>query len=257
MHAFKVHARTMEIYDFIFVAAWFMGGFVTGISGLGGAMIAVPILATFIPANVLFPVSCITTLVMCTYMAWIYRKDSIYAVVKRLSIGAIPGSIVGISLLLYIKAQYIQLLAGLVMLVFVYLQILRGRKQQVVQREETQAKSISVGFAAGVLISSITFGGPPLAAYSLYLGWSQAQAMGIMNVFSFLAFFVAAVFQASAGLYTAEVLNLAVIGSIATVVGGICATPLAKKVPIKTFRLLILIIIFCGGITCVWRGFGF
>ncbi len=246
----------MDIYDFIFLGAWFLGGFVTGISGLGGAMIAVPILATFIPATVLFPVSCIVALVMCTYMAWIYRKDSIYAVVKRLTIGAIPGSVVGIALLLYVKAQYIQLFAGFVMLIFVYLQVLRMRKQQVVQREETQAKSISVGFAAGVLISSITFGGPPLAAYSLYLGWSQAQAMGIMNVFSFLAFLVAAIFQASAGLYTPEVLNYAALGSLATVVGGICATPLAKKVPINTFRLIILVIIFCGGVTCVWRGFG-
>ncbi len=245
----------MDFFDYIFLATWFVGGFVTGISGMGGAMVAVPVLATFIPPAVLFPVSCLVTLTMCVYMAWVYHRDSIYGLIKKLVIGAIPGSLVGVWLLLYVKAQYIQLLTGTVMLFFVYIQFLR-RHAAIVQREETTLKTLLIGFGSGVLITSISFGGPLAAAYGLYLGWSQAQTMGILNVFALFGFTIAAIFQASAGLYTAEVLNLAATGALATVLGAICATPFAKKIPLNIFRLMILTIITCGGVICMWRGLG-
>ncbi len=245
----------MEITDYIFWITWFAAGFVTGISGMGGAMIAVPILVTFMPTDILFPVTCIVTTLFTAYMAWIYRKSSHSQIVKRLFIGAIPGAVAGLGLLLYIKAQYIQLIAGIVMISFVYLQFLRN-KQDIIQREETLGKTLLIGFGSGVLIASISFGGPLLGAYALYLGWGQAQAMGIMNVFALMAFVMATIFQASAGLYTAEVLSLATSGAIASIIGVICATPLVKHIPLKTFKLILLIIIGFGALSCIWRGLG-
>ncbi len=246
----------MEMFDIIFLATWFAAGFVTGVSGMGGAMVAVPILVTFIAPATLFPVSCIVATVLSLYMAWLYYKDCDYKILKRLLLGVVPGSLAGVALLLYVKAQYIQLIAGIVMVLFVYLQILRDRKVSTIQRAESLGKSLLVGFTAGILITSISFGGPPVAAYALYLGWSRVQAVSIINVFGLLAFLVAMIFQASAGLYTSEVLSLAATGSIASVVGVICATPLAKIIPLKTFKLILLIIIGCGGVLCVWRGLG-
>ncbi len=245
----------MELNDYIFWITWFVAGFVTGISGMGGAMVAVPILVSFMPPDILFPVTCIVTTLFTAYMAWLYRKDSQAQIVKRLFIGAVPGAVAGLALLLYVKAQYIQLIAGIVMILFVYLQFLRERKAMI-QRDETLAKTLFIGFGSGVLITSISFGGPLLGAYALYLGWAQAQAMGIMNVFALMAFIVATIFQASAGLYTTEVLSLAASGAIAAIIGVICATPLVKIIPLKTFKLILLTIIGCGGILCVLRGLG-
>ncbi len=245
----------MELTNYIFLLTWFGAGFVNGISGMGGAMIAVPILLTFMPPTILFPSTCIVTTILTAYIAWLYRKDSVYPIVKRLFIGAIPGAVAGLALLIYIKAQYIQLLAGLVMLAFVYLQFLRDR-QAIVERHETLGKTLFIGFGSGVLITSISFGGPLLGAYSLYLGWPKTQSVGIMNVFALMAFVVAVIFQASAGLYTPEVLSLALKGVFAGILGVACATPLVKVISQKTFKFIILTLIGVGGVTCLWRGFG-
>ena len=43
---------------FVFVC-WFAGGFVSGVSGIGGTMFAFPFLALAIPMHALIPLSCL------------------------------------------------------------------------------------------------------------------------------------------------------------------------------------------------------
>ena len=43
--------------ELIFMATWFIAAFVNGITGLGGAMVAVPVIAYLMPAHTLIPVS--------------------------------------------------------------------------------------------------------------------------------------------------------------------------------------------------------
>ncbi len=243
----------MEIFDIIFWVTWFLAGAITGLSGMGGGMLAIPVLSGFMTSTTLFPVACLVCTVITIYMAWLYHKDCSYPIVKRFLIGAVPGAFVGVNLLLHVKAEYIQLLAGSAMLFFVYLKLWHSKKT-FVQGKESLFKSILVGFGSGVLNTSISIGNPPLAAYALQLNWTPAQAIGIMSVFGTLAFLVACTFQASAGLYTAEIIELAISGSIAAILGVMSATPFGKKINQKTFQLAVLLIIAGGGITCVWRG---
>ena len=48
----------------VVVCAWFTGGFISGVSGIGGAMFAVPIAAMFIPIQQVIVLSCILNLAM-------------------------------------------------------------------------------------------------------------------------------------------------------------------------------------------------
>ena len=54
----------MDTPVLVVVIAWFVGGFVSGASGIGGAMIALPLAALFIPIQTVIVLSCILNLVM-------------------------------------------------------------------------------------------------------------------------------------------------------------------------------------------------
>ncbi len=245
----------MEFNDYIFLVVWFIGGFIGGISGMGASMIAVPVLLAILEPDVLVPVSCIISAVICLYLSWVYHKTCITSVLKRLLIGSIPGSVIGVYVLVIIRAEYIEILAGLALLYFVYLQYMHDRAADVVQREEVPMKSYFVGFCTGTLNSAISFGGPLVAAYALYLGWAQAQFMGTVSVFGFLISVMVCIFQAMAGLFTTEVLTLGATGSVACILGAACATPVVKYIPLKVFKRILLILLICSAVMCIERAF--
>ncbi len=244
----------MEFNDYIFMLAWFLGGFVNGVGGMGAAMVAVPIMTTFMPPVMLTPVSCIIVTLISGHMAYNFREGCRYHSLKKLLLGALIGSLMGVILLLYIKIQYIQIFTGAFMLLFVAWQSLRKMQTIAQERPETLGKSLFAGFCSGVLNSSISFGNPPVGVYALHLGWSQVQTVGTMNIFSFFAYIVACFFQASAGLYTKEVLTFAAMGIPAAALGIICSLPVARRIPALMFTRILLAVIACGGIACMWRG---
>ncbi len=244
----------MELNDYIFLIVWFVGGFIGGISGMGASMIAVPILLAILEPNVLVPVSCIISTVICLYLSWIYHKTCLFSTLKRLLIGSLPGAVLGVYVLVIIRAEYIEILAGLALLYFVYLQYKHDRTPHLAEREEVHANSYVVGFCTGALNSSISFGGPLVAAYALHLGWAQSQFMGTISVFGLLMSVVVCVFQAVAGLFTAEVMTLGATGSVACLLGAASATPVVKYIPLKVFKLILLILLVCSALMCIERG---
>ena len=48
-----------EATDLFVFFAWILGGFVSGVSGIGGAMVAFPLLALVIPIHQLIALTCI------------------------------------------------------------------------------------------------------------------------------------------------------------------------------------------------------
>ncbi len=222
---------------------------------MGASMIAVPILLAILEPNVLIPVSCIISAVICLYLSCVYYKTCLVSILKRLLIGSLPGSVLGVYVLVIIRAEYIEILAGLALVYFVYLQYMHDRAGDLVEKEEVPLKSYFIGFCTGALNSAISFGGPLVAAYALHLGWAQAQFMGTISVFGLLVSIAVCIFQAIAGLFTTEVLILGATGSIACVLGVASATPVVKYIPLKVFKLILLILLVCSALMCIERGF--
>lgn len=236
---------------FVFLA-WLIGGFINGVSGMGAALIAVPLVALFVPTQELIPSSCLIITAMYTHMSYTFHRDCRMDSLKKLLLGSIPGSFVGLNILLYISSSILQLCTGLVMLAFVLLNLCK--RENNVQRTETYPAGLIAGFASGVLNTSISFGGPPLGAYALYSGWTQKECMGTMSVFSFFAFIVACIAHASAGLYTSEVFIWALWGIPGAILGLLCAVPATKHINQVTFKRILLFIIACSGLNCFIRG---
>ncbi len=242
-----------EIFLYIYWPLWFIAGFITGLISIGGTMVAVPVLILFMPPSVVVPIACLAGLVQTVFLSLLNHKDCLYATTARLLIASVPGSVAGVALLMYVSAAHIQLLAGMVMILFVIMQYVRERQQLIVRPEKTWLTQ-SVGFGTGLLAGAISLGGPPIGAYALYLGWTPKQCLGTLSVYSTLLLIVVCLAQGFAGMYTPEVLKLAIIASLCSAAGVFCAAPLTSKIPVQTFKRLLLLVIAAGGILCVVRG---
>ncbi len=254
----------MEFQEYIFIFAWFMAGFIHGIGGTGAAMVAVPIITSLMPAETLIPVTCGIAVFISCHVAWLFREGCVYPTLKTLLVGAVPGSCMGLALLLFIPTYAIQLLTGLVMLFFVFwhvryakhqmCHVKQAKRAERAERAEFATKNIMAGGVAGILNTSISFGNPAVGMYTLSLGYSPAQIIGTTNVFSVFGYVLACMTQGMAGLFTQEVLVWVAYGVPASLLGIALASPLARRISSLLFKRILLIILSLGGSMCLWRG---
>lgn len=235
----------------LFAFAWFLAGFVNGISGMGAAMVALPIVAGCMPARMLVPATCIMVLVISAGMALIYRKDCRWESLGALFLGALPGSLAGLAVLLVLSTSILQLCAGCLMMAFVLWQFRHG---SMTAHGDSLLTGTTAGFASGFINTSISFGNPPVAIYALYAGWGQRDTMGTMNIFTLGATIITCAAHASAGLYSADVLRCALWGTPAVILGMLLATPLVRYIRGDLFRKILLGIIAAAGFVCIARG---
>ena len=240
----------MDIPVLVVVIAWFVGGFVSGASGIGGALFALPLAALFIPFQVVIALSCILNLVMDGMIAAMHFRYCKVRALYPLFAGAIPGSIIGLFILQMVPGSMLQGMTGILLLAFVLWQS-RSRLSQTGQ--ESWFKGGLAGFASGVLGSAISFDGPPVGAYGLYAGWTPRIFLGTLGIFFIIRASLTCVLQAGAGLYTPEVLRYAAYGMPATVLGTLCAFPVAKKINPERFRTVLRGIIAAAALVCIWR----
>ncbi len=240
----------MDIPVLMVVLAWFAGGFISGASGIGGAMIALPIAALFIPIQDVIALSCILNLAMDGMITAMHFRHCKVRALFPLFAGAIPGSVIGLFILQMVPGSMLQGMTGVLLLLFVLWQI-RGAVSP--QGGESWIKGGLAGFTSGVLGSAISFDGPPVGAYGLYAGWPPRVLLGTLGVFFVIRASLTCVLQAGAGLYTPEVLRYAAYGLPATVLGTLCAFPFAKRINPEPFRKVLQSIIAIAAVVCIWR----
>lgn len=242
-----------DALDIFVFACWFAGGFVSGVSGIGGTMFAFPFLALAIPMHALIPLSCLVCFFKDACMIAMHVRFCRFDAMPWLLLGAVPGSFAGVYLLQICSGAVLQGIVGILLLFFVYWQLYvhggRGGKARV------QPVGVACGFGAGLLGTGIALDGPPMAAFGLAVGWEPRVFLGTLGVFFVIRGSLTVVLQATAGLYTPEVLGYALYGAPGVILGTLLAFPVAKRIPQETFRKVLLAIIGVAGAVCLVRAF--
>ncbi|NJB69146.1 hypothetical protein GGQ74_002843 [Desulfobaculum xiamenense] len=232
--------------------AWLVGGFVSGVSGIGGAMVAVPVAATVIPMHELIPLSCILNVVMDGCIACMHFRHCKVSALWPMLVGSLPGAVIGLFILKFVSGAVLQGAVGALLLYYVYWQH-TFRVTQV--HAESWGKGGAAGFGAGLLGTAISFDGPPVGAYGLYMGWNPRVFLGTLGVFFIIRGTMTCVLQAGAGLYTPDVLHYALYGVPATMIGTLCAFPVVRHINVATFRRVLMAVIVMAGLVCLGRSF--
>lgn len=237
---------------FVFVC-WFAGGFVSGVSGIGGTMFAFPFLALAIPMHALIPLSCLVCFFKDACMIAMHVRFCRFDAMPWLLLGAVPGSFAGVYLLQICSGAVLQGAVGLLLLYYVYWQMTYRAAQGPVSHP--QMLGAAAGFGAGLLGTAISFDGPPIGAYGLCMGWEPRVFLGTLGVFFVIRGSLTVILQATAGFYTPEVLGYALYGAPGVILGTLLAFPVAKRIPQETFRKVLLVIIGVAGVVCLVRAF--
>lgn len=241
-----------DMISLVVFGCWFVGGFISGVTGIGGAMLAVPVAAFFLPMHEVILLSCILNAAMDGCIACLHFRYCRVSSLWPLLAGALPGSFAGLYILQLLSGAVLQGAVGLFLLAYVYWQYVARAG---VAHQDSWIIGGVAGFGAGLLGTAISFDGPPAGAYALYLGWSPREVLGTLGIFFIIRSAFTCLLQASAGLYTPAVLGYALYGIPACILGTLCAFPVVKRIRADVFRTALVSLIAVSGVVCLWRAF--
>ncbi|MBQ9105771.1 MAG: sulfite exporter TauE/SafE family protein [Mailhella sp.] len=197
---------------------WFWGGMISGISGVGAVMVAMP-LATLVvsPAESVL-LSNLVGMYASIHMGVAYRRFCVWKDVRNLIVGSFPGCLLGVLLLKVAPAQTLQLMISAVLAVFVLMQTFRLSSAW--KLPDSTVLGVAVGVVCGFVGGSVTMVGAPLGIYVLLKQWDPDRARGNMSVFYVFTGIGSVVAQAVAGLYDVRLIQTALAGVAACSVGA-------------------------------------
>ena len=171
------------------------------------------------------PATCLVAVTLAVYVAWMYRAHSRVAPIIPMLLGCIPGLIIGVCVLRVVPGIWLQGGLGAALIVYVAWQLLH--RADTAHPESVRGCAVS-GFASGFANAAISFSGPPVAIYALYVGWNKDTTRGTLSLYFRGISICTCIVQAAAGLYTPVVVKAALWGMPGALVGlvvsllGIC-----------------------------------
>jgi hypothetical protein len=171
-----IDATTVDVLVVVFVATLFRSAF-----GFGEALIAVPVLALFIPLKVAAPLA---VLVSITIAAVVVAQD--WRKIHVSSAGWLVGStLFGIPVGLVLLASSHQKAVKVALAIFIMgfaTYCLLGRKPPEL-KSDSKAWLLACGFVAGVTGGAFGMNGPPLVIYGAMRRWSAQHFRATLQAY--------------------------------------------------------------------------
>lgn len=236
----------------VMFTAWLVGGFINGVTGVGIAIIALPIMAISVEIKVAIAASSILVCFVSAYMTIIRWRFGNKETAGMMIAGSIPGIVAGVAVLYILSDIVLQFAIGLFLLLYVAWQMFPNNAVCT----NSKKNSLIAGFLSGFCGASTSFSGPPIASYMLLLKWEKYLACGTMSLFFFPMTFIACIAQAVAGFYNdPAVWQATLVGVPGTVVGMVIGSRMMDKFSPEFFKAALLLLIAFAGVACLYFSF--
>lgn len=217
------------------------------LSGFGFALLAVPLMTLAIPTREAVVVSTLLGAGVSTWQAWHLRTHTVRALARRLVVAAYLGMPLGLLIFISVDDSVLRLLLGLAVLVAVGLLLVR-----VDLSAAPRSLDYAAGFLSGVLNTSLSTNGPPLAfALQARRLAPDAFRATINTVFALSNILGVSLFVA-AGKVDRDGLLAALVAVPALFVGQALGLPLRRFVSPERFRVMVIVLLVlaaCSAIT--------
>src|SRR5437764_5038491 len=187
---------------------------VNGALGYGFSSLTVPIALLFVSNKVLSPALVLVELAINTWVV-VYNRGSLAAVRRRafpIMIGLVPGILIGSYLLSRANPGYLKFGTYVVLLPLILLQAAGFRRPIHAER----AAGLPLGLGVGVLYSTTTISGPPLALMFNNQGLHKEEFRAALGTVRVLETALTALVYGFMGLYSTQSVHL--VGPIAPAV---------------------------------------
>ncbi len=236
---------------FIFVG-WLIGGFVSGISGFGAMMLALPILSLGLRPLEAILTCCIVAAPCCMQLAWLYRKYVYWPDMKWLWAGCVPGCVLGTLALKVVPAGWLQIGISLLICLFLIMQVFGSRTSFTLK--DSVSSLLITGCASGFTNSSVSVVGVPMGIFVLLKHWDKDRARGTMTMFFLLSSLITIATQALYGLYDMHLFALSGIGTAAVFIGQYLGFLLGKRISQSVFVKFALCFLGCAAAMLFMKG---
>ncbi len=207
----------IQLYFLIIAAVVILlSSVIKGITGFGFALLAIPILSIMFPINLLIPSMVLFNLITSIMMLFQFKeKIRVYYIVPMI-VASLAGIPIGIYMLTYLSTDFLKILTSFAIILF-SVKMLTGVK---LAKRNIHKPIFFAGFLSGILTSSISIGGPPLAIAMDRKGYSKDKFRGIFiwfmvftSIFTTFAFYHKGLINNDTLKFTALSLPLLFIGS--------------------------------------------
>jgi hypothetical protein len=191
-------ATALHVLIVVFVATLFRSAF-----GFGEGLIAVPLLALFIPLQVAAPLAVLVSItIAAVVVAQDWRKIHVSSA-GWLVAASLFGIPVGLLLLTSSHQKAVKIALGIFIVGFSVYSLLGRRPPEL--KEDSKAWLLGCGFAAGVIGGAFGMNGPPLVIYGAMRRWSAQHFRATLQAYFLPASVIGMGGYCLAGLWVAAV----------------------------------------------------
>ncbi|MBN4048974.1 sulfite exporter TauE/SafE family protein, partial [bacterium AH-315-N22] len=146
-----------------------LAGFIQGVSGFGSALVAIPLLSLVIDIKAAVPLCILNSLVITTYLSLKMRRHLDSEKLLPLCLAAIPGIIVGSTILKQVSSTIIRVSLGIMLITYSLFSLFTKPQP----RKLHKAWSWIAGFLSGAIGAAFSAGGPPTIIYTTMSDWNK------------------------------------------------------------------------------------
>ena len=171
----------MSLITFYILAIIFIATLVRSTFGFGESLIAVPLLALFIPLEIAVPLSVLISILIAAFVVVQDRKQVHFHSAKWLIIFAALGIPIGLLLLLYGNENLTKLVLGILIILFSIYSL--SSKNNFRLETDNKFWLFLCGFFSGVLGGAYGLNGPPLVVYGNIRNWTAKRFRATLQAY--------------------------------------------------------------------------
>lgn len=223
----------------------FTGGFVSGLTGFGTGITALPFWLYAIPPILAGPL-----VVVCSLISQVQTLPAIWHAIEfKRAMPFIAGGLLGVPagtlLLPYVSVEAFKLAVAVLLIAYCGF-LLLGRIRLRIQWGGRAADGV-VGLCGGLLGGLAGLSGPLPTIWAGLRGWEKDAKRGVFQAFNLSVLSFAFVAQAVAGLMTAELWRLVLIALPGTLLGAFLGRRVYNRLDNLRFDKVVLVLLLIAG----------
>lgn len=193
--------------DGVVVATALIAAVISGAIGYGFSTLLVPVALLYYASRVLNPGLVLAEIALNLLGLWLNRRSlgRVFRRVLPMIIASVPGIILGVLVLKAARADVLRFITYVVLLPLVLLQAAGLRRPM----PPGSRAELPLGFGIGVLYSTTTISGPPLALLLSNQGLAQDEFRAALALFRVVESLATAIVYLGLGLYSPPSLHVA------------------------------------------------
>lgn len=228
-----------------------MAAFLKGMTGFGFALLAVPLLSLLFPIQSLIPAMTLFNLITSVYILASIRLKLKAKYFLPMLLASFVGIPIGVYVLTYFPEQMLELAAG-ISIFSISIVFLLGSNQAIPEKRRKKP-IVFAGFLSGLLTSSMSIGGPPIALAMNRKGYSKESFRKIFALISVINAAISSVLYVVHGIFVAFSLKFALFLFPVILIGTKLGDNFSQKVNQLFFKKIILYVNLLLGLFIIVR----